>query len=135
MTAFILRTETVVALMLAWGFVHLAPLRWIRGLFGEFSQPGDGAVACSSDLVRAQAVAWRLTRVADRLPWHSTCLVRAMAGSLLLSRRRIRGARIRFGVRKEGELLSAHAWLMLGSEILLGGEGVPDFKPLADLGR
>lgn len=134
MISFILHLEAALALSLAWVLVFVLPLRRTRTLFGGFSAPAGSTVADPRGLFRARAVARRLARVADRLPWRSTCLVRAMAGALLLARRRIPGACIRFGVRKENGQLDAHAWLLLGSEILLGGEDAAAFTPLADLG-
>jgi len=78
-------------------------------------------------------VARRVARLARRVPWRATCLVQALAGWLLLKRRGI-VATIRFGVAKSEAGLAAHAWLVVGSEIVLGGEAAPDFKALADLG-
>lgn len=135
MILFVLRLETALALIMAWAFVFLVPLRWTQALFGGVSAPAESSGIDPRSLIRAQAVTRRVVHVADRLPWHSTCLVRAVAGSLLLARRRICGGCIRFGVRKENDRLSAHAWLLLGSDILLGGEEAGAYTPLADLGR
>jgi hypothetical protein len=84
-------------------------------------------------LARARAMAVRTRRVAEALPWHSTCLAQAVAGRLLLARRGIRGGAIRFGVRKADGDLQAHAWLILGGTILMGGEEAGAYVPLADL--
>ncbi|WP_051341213.1 lasso peptide biosynthesis B2 protein [Azospirillum halopraeferens] len=139
MIAFALRIETALALVLALALVFAMPLRRAQALFGRFSAPDDAPFAAAdadaAAAARARGVARRVVAVAARLPWHSTCLVRAVAGALLLARRGIRGARIRFGVRKEQGRLEAHAWLLLGTEVLLGGEGAGAYTPLADLGR
>lgn len=136
MIAAILRLEAVLALVLARILVFSFPWRWTVALMGRFAPPaGSDASPDPRDAWRARAVARRLRGVADRLPWHSTCLVRAVAGALLLARRRIPGSGIRFGVRKENGRLSAHAWLLLGPEILLGGEEAGAHVPLADLAR
>ncbi|MFV3131472.1 lasso peptide biosynthesis B2 protein [Niveispirillum sp. KHB5.9] len=74
----------------------------------------------TNNLDRARAVALRIGRVAARL---------------LLARRGIRGSGIRFGVRKQGGALEAHAWLVLDDTILLGGEEAADYVPLADMTR
>nr|WP_211112189.1 lasso peptide biosynthesis B2 protein [Azospirillum soli] len=125
-------------LALALARVLLFSLPWSRtsALLGRFAAPaGTGAPPSPRDTQRARAVARRVRGMADRLPWHSTCLVRAVAGMLLLARRGIPGSGIRFGVRKEDGRLSAHAWLILGSEVLLGGEEADTYVPLADLVR
>lgn len=83
---------------------------------------------------RALWVGIRVRRTADRLPWHSTCLVRAIAGQLLLKRRGIHGGLIRLGVKKEDGTLAAHAWLIYGPQILLGGDEAEAYTPLSDIG-
>lgn len=129
-----LRVEAALALALAWTLVFLVPLRHMRRLFGTITGPmGNGAPPPGPVLARAQAVARRVDRVAGRLPWQSTCLVRAVAARLLLARRRIDGGIIRFGIRKNDGALEAHAWLILGGTILMGGEEVETYAPLADL--
>jgi len=124
--------ETVPALGIAWILVFAVPFRWTARWFG-------GAVAASPSsapavrLNNARYVARRLVRVAAHLPWRTTCLVRAIAGALMLRRRGI-PATIRFGVNRTDGKLSAHAWLLVGDTIVLGGDVAPDFQPLADLG-
>lgn len=125
------------ALALSWALVFLVPTRHSMRLFGEGRQAAKSVsvpVAGPWDLTRGRAVARRVAYVAGRLPWHSTCLVRAVAGMLLLRRRGIAGGIIRFGVKREGGALAAHAWLLLGEETLLGGEEAGAYVPLADIG-
>lgn len=133
----LLKLETALALGLAWLLVFALPLRHTHRLFGKAGMPA-AAVATAPEphqMARAMAMARRLRLVARRLPWNSTCLVRAVAGALLLARRRIHGARIRFGVRKQDGALAAHAWLLLGETTLIGGEEAAGYVPIADLGR
>lgn len=136
----LMRTEARLALMFAWTLVFVVPLRHAIRVVGK---PAPSADASSTGhprqrdaivLKRAQSVTARLARVADGLPWHSTCFVRAIAGSLLLRRRGIDGAIIRLGLRNSGQDLNAHAWLILDGHSLLGGEEAEGFTPLADLG-
>lgn len=140
MIAALLRLEAVLALLSAWLLVFGLPLRWLELLLGRIAAPSaTSSEAAQLDAVpaavlrRAGTVAKRLTRAADRLPWNSTCLVQAVALGLLLARRGIAGARIRFGVRKRDGALEAHAWLLLGPDILLGGKEAESYVPLADL--
>lgn len=136
----LLRVETALALHLAWVLVFLVPLRITRRLFGEVEAPENGgdripAAVPERTMARAADMARRLRHVAGRLPWHSTCLVRAIAGQMLLARRGIAGGTIRFGVRKQDGKLEAHAWLLLNGVALIGGEEAEGYRPLADLGR
>lgn len=126
-----LTLETALALGLAWILVFVLPLRWAKALFGP---PQAVAGAPPSDFAhrRAAGVAGRIGRLSPLLPWRCSCLVQAIGGSLLLARRGIGGTVIRFGVRKNDGKLEAHAWLLLGETILLGGAGAADFTPLAD---
>jgi hypothetical protein len=136
MKARLAELEAVAALALAWVLVFVVPFRWTRRLFGTLSAPepiGDADIP-PADLARARAVTGRLRRRADRLPWPSTCLVRALAGRMLLSRRGLTGAIVRLGIRRGDErCIDAHAWLILGPAILLGGAKVDTYRALGDL--
>jgi hypothetical protein len=70
-----------------------------------------------------------LFRVSRRLPWESSCLVRALAGRRMLRRRGI-PCKIHFGVNRDGEALRAHAWLQAGAEIVCGEEEAASYTPL-----
>lgn len=137
MVTALLRLETVVVLTAARILLACVPFRALHRLFGSLTKPriSQDTNKALTSLARSRAVALRVRRVANCLPWRSTCLVRAMAGAALLSRRRIEGVNIRLGVRNDNGKLAAHAWLMLGSEILLGEEEAEGFTPLADLGE
>jgi hypothetical protein len=78
-------------------------------------------------------MARRLQRVAAHMPWRTTSLVRAIAGAIMLRRCGI-ATIIRFGLNRADGGLSAHAWLLVGDTIVLGGEIAPEFSPLADPG-
>lgn len=133
--------ETIFALIAAWFLVFVLPFRWTARLFGGVvpataERPvGDAHASDSFDHPRALVVMRRLRRLADQLPWTSTCLVRAIAGHALLERRRMTGTVIRFGVDMTEQGIAAHAWLVIGTVTLLGGEGASRYRSLADLGR
>ncbi len=132
----LLWAEAGLALVLAWLLVFVLPIRWTGRLFGTPRVPEAAAAPLPGhDLDRARVAVRRLARVAARLPWRSTCLVRAVAGKLLLARRAIAGGVVRIGVRKREGNLEAHAWLLLGDMVLLGGEEAEGYRPLADMGR
>lgn len=128
--------ESALALSFAWVLVFVIPFRWTRRLFGCVSSSDDmqSKSITPEQITRARAVTQRLRRVADRLPWHSTCLVRALSGRMLLARRGLRGGVVRFGVKAGADgCVAAHAWLIFGPVTLLGEDEAEGFQPLADL--
>ncbi|MGB8600670.1 MAG: lasso peptide biosynthesis B2 protein [Rhizomicrobium sp.] len=126
--------ETLLALALAWVLVFAVPFRRTAAWLGQAGAPGSAAAAIAPDqLLRARSVCRRAARLAPRVPWRTSCLVQAVAGCLLLRRRGI-AATIRLGVKKGDGALSAHAWLMVGGQTVLGGDAAEGFTPLADIG-
>ena len=63
------------------------------------------------------------------LPWPSTCLRRSLVLTALLRRRGL-SANVRFGVRREADLLLAHAWVECdGVEIEAARQGFEVLEP------
>jgi hypothetical protein len=64
------------------------------------------------------------------LPWPSTCLRRSLVLTALL-RRRGRPATVRFGVRRQAELLLAHAWVECDDAVVdaAAGDGYEALEP------
>jgi hypothetical protein len=107
---------------------------------GDASAPGaPGAHACGRACARAQqAAAQRAARAVDRAARYGVfrpqCLVRSLALVRLLDRRGVTGARIRVGVRREGDRLHAHAWVERHGRVLGDEPGhVAGFAPLLDV--
>ncbi len=130
-----LNMEAAAMLALAWVLVFVMPHGWARRLFvSATDHPARNlAVPRPSDAARAAAVTGRVNRLSAVMPFRTTCLVRATAGALLLRRRGLRDVTIRFGVRKTGGALEAHAWLIHQGVVLLGGQDLDSYTPLADL--
>lgn len=127
--------ETLLALALAWGLVFAVPFRRTVAWLGRAGAPANAtAVIASDQILRARHVCRRVAQIATRVPWRTSCLVQAVAGCLLLRRRGI-AATIRLGVKKDNGALAAHAWLMVGGQVVLGGQAAEGFKPLADIGE
>lgn len=81
--------------------------------------------------VTAARAAWAIVAVADRLPWHTTCLVRALAGYTLCLRHGW-PTDLRIGVLphkvSDPSPLRSHAWLVRDGEVLIGGvENLDDY--------
>jgi hypothetical protein len=80
---------------------------------------------------RVAAIGWSLRSAARVAPWHSTCLVQALAGKWMLRRRRL-ASTLYLGVDRGVEnWLDAHAWLRYGSQILTGGGNLSRFRVIA----
>lgn len=125
--------ETLVYLALAWVLVFVVPYRKTSAWFGGTVAARDTDMPSQGDLRRAFVLCHRLMRLARLVPWRTTCLVQAIAGHMLLKRRRI-ASTVRIGVTTAQNAVHAHAWLMVDGRIVLGGREAPEFVPLADMG-
>ncbi len=69
-------------------------------------------------------------RAVSRLVPGATCLTQALAAQMLLTRAG-HASRVEIGVAKgEKNQFQAHAWLVLGDRVLIGGAGVDRYTPL-----
>lgn len=78
----------------------------------------------------AQGVAQAIFLVSRHTPWNSNCFAQALAGHVMLRRRRI-ACTLYLGVLKEGESFTAHAWLRNGNLIVTGRNGYERYTPVA----
>ncbi|RFC65766.1 MULTISPECIES: lasso peptide biosynthesis B2 protein [Mesorhizobium] len=84
--------------------------------------------------VDLRKVAWGVSTAARFVP-HASCLTQAVAGRFLLARRG-QASTIRIGVDgNSSNSLKAHAWLISGKAVVLGGPGLEatSFVHLVDL--
>lgn len=102
---FVVAAARLALLMVPFKLLH----RWVRT-----------DVTSEASAVEERQVAWGVHHASRVIPG-ATCLTQALAGQFLLSRLG-RHAQIRVGVKQgaDGRLL-AHAWLMSGGRIVLGG--------------
>ena len=119
------------ALTTAGLLLRLLPFRTIMKLvgIGRARASEDVALHRTSDPVAA-AVGVAVHRAFARLPWHPTCLVRALAGRLMLMRRGVPSIVV-FGVTKKMDHIHAHAWLVAGDGTVCGGREGTGFQPIA----
>src|ERR1700730_2430119 len=78
-------------------------------------------------------VSWAVESVGEKPRMNSLCLPRGLAAYAMLRRRGI-ASRLCLGVAREGEALSAHAWIELGQEVIVGGGEAPRFTRLVEFG-
>ena len=123
--------EAVLCLALA-QLLLLVPFRRLAPLLGR-PQPDSGGETVALDAnqrVGALAVRRALLRASNRLPWHASCLVRALAARLMLWRRRMPSV-LHLGARNASETdLAAHAWLRCGEIDVIGVEGASEYAPI-----
>ncbi len=88
----------------------------IRTICNEPGRAGrEGASPCVPEVVGA------IELVRDHVP-RTTCLSAAVAGWLMLRRRRVHSV-VRIGARRRASGLIAHAWLEHGGTVVLGDHG------------
>lgn len=123
--------EAMLSLVLA-RMSLLIPFRWFARLLGRLEPGIDRSIAVLSADERYAALGVRraVLRVADRLPWQSSCLVRALAARMMLRRRHLPSV-LQFGVGRTPRELSAHAWVRCGEIDVVGAETAADFAPIA----
>jgi Transglutaminase-like superfamily len=119
--------EALACLCLA-RFLILVPFRLLAPLIGRQLQDRCESLAMLVENERFEAFVVRraILRVAEKLPWQSNCLVRALAARMMLGRRRLPFV-LQLGVRRRGEALSAHAWLRCGDIGVIGVESAQDY--------
>lgn len=108
------------------------PFRWLARLLGRLDSGNDPTTIVLVDSERASALGVRraVLRVAERLPWQSTCLVRAIAARMMLRRRHLPSV-LHFGVVHIQKELSAHAWVRCGEINVVGAETAGEYAPIA----
>ena len=126
-----LRTLEAAAALVACGLLlRIVPFAFIARLAG-ITEPG-GQEHVSLPLTRdprAAVVGRAVNRAAGRLPWQSGCLVRALAGRVMLARRRVPSILV-LGVAMQSGEVTAHAWLIAGDGTVCGGREAPNFSPI-----
>jgi hypothetical protein len=84
----------------------------------------------SQTRLTARRVQWAVSAAARHSVVEFVCFPRALAGYMMLRRRRVPSTLV-YGVARSpaGELL-AHTWLMVGEDIILGGEAAENFTQI-----
>lgn len=78
-------------------------------------------------------VSWAIETIGARRWMQTKCLARALAAQAMLRRRGI-ASRLCLGVAREGQALSAHAWIEIGQDMIVGGAEAPRFTRLIEFG-
>jgi len=111
--------EAACALTVAWAAIKLLPFRTLMRTthFGRAPAERSAVELCAVGLQVRRAV----KRAARRLPWTIVCFPEALAAHWML-RRRGAPSQVHYGLRTTVENLSAHVWVTLAGEIVVGEE-------------
>jgi hypothetical protein len=121
--------EAVVALALARLAVRFLPAAWILA----WARRPPHHINRFGAAEAAGWVGWAIETAAAK-PWmQAACLPRARAAQAMLRHRGV-ASRLCLGVAREGEALSAHAWLELGRDNIVVGGAPPRFTRLMEFG-
>ena len=102
--------------------VFHVPMKYLEKHFGNRDEETPMEVE-RRDYYWAYRVSYETNRIADKTPWDSKCLVRALAARRILKKRGVHTT-LYLGVGMEdGKKMIAHAWLRCGSFYVTGGTG------------
>jgi len=60
-------------------------------------------------------------RASRRLPWHTVCFHEGLAAHWMLRRRGL-PSRLHYGIRQQGDRLTAHVWVDVAGSAVIGEE-------------
>ncbi len=109
--------EAVCLLALAWAAIRLLPFRILMRTTSFGPVPGEQPNARATGAAVRQAV----KRAARRLPWTIVCFPEGLAAHWMLRRRGL-PSQLHYGLRPSTEKLSAHVWVTLAGEVIVGEE-------------
>lgn len=111
--------EAACALAMAWAAIRLLPFRMVM----RTTRFGTVTTERSDDRCRAVTVEVRqaIQRAARRLPWTIVCFPEGLAAHWML-RRRGMPSQLHYGLRPSIEKLSAHVWVTLAGDVVVGEE-------------
>ena len=109
--------EATVVLVVARLAVRFLPAAWILAWARRAPRHANRFVVTEA----TGWVRWAVETVAEKPRMQAACLPRALAAQAMLRRRGL-ASRLCLGVAREGEGLSAHAWLELGQDMIIMGE-------------
>lgn len=126
----LLYSEAGLALLLAKLLLQLAPTRWVFRIIG-FQVVSQFTPSLSSASQQLSRIGLALHQISLHLPFSTTCLVQAIAGGMMLKRRRL-PANLCIGITKlpNGQL-AAHAWLTSDHCVVTGGKEQQDYSMIA----
>jgi len=115
--------------------VLLVPFRKVMPYLGRHNA-GFRALLNTTEQEKAERVRHFMFMVSNNVKWNSVCLDQAMATAILLNKAKVPNC-ICLGVRKNEKAgkLDAHAWVLCGGTILIGGQRSRSYTEVARFSR
>ena len=125
-------TAALVILSILRVSTRVVPLTTLLYLSGMRKAIDDGGRAVNHrDINLAHRIGRTVASVASHTPWKSPCLDRALCTAWILRFYTIPCV-LRIGTCHTGDSLNAHAWITVGDEPIIGGDGIESFNLLAE---
>lgn len=112
--------EAACALSVAWAAIKLLPFKVLMRTTSVGRVKGNRSAADTRAI--GNDVRCAIKRAARRLPWTIVCFPEGLAAHWML-RSRGENSRLHYGLRPSQAQLSAHVWVMLAGETIVGEEG------------
>jgi hypothetical protein len=122
--------EAAVALLIARVALRVVPFKRLAKLGGTLERDIKTPVPHPATDPIAIRVGCAINGAAMRLPWESSCLVRALAARFMLARRGIASTLI-LGVTTRHGALESHAWITAAGGALCGGSEAAGYHAIA----
>jgi len=87
-------------------------------------------IETSQTLLTTRRVQWAVSAAARHSPVEFVCFPQALAGYVMLRRRRVRSTLLYGVARSESGDLLAHTWLTVGNLAVIGGEAAESFTAI-----
>ena len=98
------------------------PFKWIAPVLGQHMS-STNEISSKKTRQKSIRIARAIRTISEHVPWECKCLVQAMSGKIMMRNRGV-AATLYLGVsKKENGELKAHAWLRMGTVVILGGGG------------
>jgi hypothetical protein len=125
-------TAALVILSILQVGIRVVPLTTVLYLTGMRKVVDDGGKAVNHrDINLAHQIGRTVASVASHTPWNSPCLIQSLCTAWILKFYTIPCV-LRIGTCHTGDSLNAHAWITVGAEPVIGGDGIESFNLLAE---
>lgn len=125
--------EALILLGLARAIIIFIPFKRVAPHLGQAQHATSTASLTPAIMHTARRIAYAIHLVSRHTPWTSNCFPQALAGHIMLRRRRIPNT-LYLGVYKDRTTFSAHAWLRHSDLVVTGGPGHERYAIIAHYG-
>lgn len=122
LTDWVLLAQCIYFLAISKSKIKLLKFQKVAPTLGKINDEAR-SILTPTEYAQAEKIRLFIMRASRFVPWRSVCMDQAMTGVILLKKKRI-PCTLYMGVRKKesGKGLDAHAWVICGEQIVLGGQ-------------